>query len=108
MPRKKIPRNLKASIAVTYFKPQGVCLKHLDTVTLQADELEAIKLHDVDKLSHTDAATQMGISQPTFGRILNSAYTKMSTALYYGKAIAIQASHSRMLKNHTCSTCKKL
>jgi uncharacterized protein len=48
----------------------------LEEVVLEADELEAIKLHDVDGLDHVEAAGKMGVSQPTFGRILNGAYKK--------------------------------
>jgi len=54
------------------------------------DELEAIKLHDVDGLEQIDAAKKMNISQPTFGRILDSAYKKISEAIIKGKAIRIE------------------
>jgi len=51
------------------------------------DELEALKLYEVDGLEQTKAAKKMEISQPTFARILASANKKVSEALIKGKAI---------------------
>jgi predicted DNA-binding protein (UPF0251 family) len=65
-------------------------LRRLEEVVLLADELEAIKLHDVDGLEQTGAAKKMKISQPTFGRILDSAYKKIVEAIIKGKAIRIE------------------
>jgi predicted DNA-binding protein (UPF0251 family) len=53
------------------------------------DELEALKLHDVDGFDQITAAKMMEVSQPTFGRILNKAYKKIATAIIKGKAIKI-------------------
>lgn len=73
-----------------YFKPRGIPLRMLEEVVLEHDELEALKLHDVDGLKHTEAANKMRISQPTFGRILNSAYKKIAEGIIKGKAIRIE------------------
>jgi predicted DNA-binding protein (UPF0251 family) len=59
-------------------------------VVLEHDEIEALKLHDVDGLDQIGAAKKMKISQPTFGRILDSAYKKIADALIKGKAIRIE------------------
>ena len=72
---------------VYYFKPQGIPLRELEEVVLLPDELEAIKLYEVDGLEQTKAAKKMEISQPTFARILASANKKVSEALIKGKAI---------------------
>ena len=45
---------------------------------------------DVDGLEQTKAAEKMKISQPTFARILDSAYKKIADALIKGKAIRIE------------------
>lgn len=90
MSRNKLPRTISSKPKIIFFKPQGVCLKHLEVVELQDDEFEALKLHDVDQLPQIEAAYSMNVSQPTFGRILNSAYQKISKALLEGKAIVIQ------------------
>jgi len=62
----------------------------LEEVLLKADELEALKLYDVDGLEQTKAAEKMKISQPTFARILDSANKKIAEALVKGKAIRIE------------------
>jgi predicted DNA-binding protein (UPF0251 family) len=90
MPRPRKPRCLRFRPGVNYFKPVGIPLRHLDEVVLENDEVEALKLHDVDGLEQTEAAKKMRISQPTFGRILDSAYKKIADALIKGKAIRIE------------------
>jgi len=62
----------------------------LEEIVLSPDELEALKLYDVDCLEQTKAAEKMKISQPTFARILDSAYKKIADALVKGKAIRIE------------------
>lgn len=90
MPRPKSQRCLKFKPNIYYFKPRGVPLRDLDEVVLLPDELEALKLHEVDGLEQLAAAEAMGISQPTFGRILNKAYQKIGLAIIKGKAIRIE------------------
>jgi len=90
MPRPKSPRRYQFDPDVTYFKPRGVPLRELEEVVLAPDELEALKLHDVDNLEHLPAAKEMKISQPTFSRILSGAYKKLATAITLGKAIRLE------------------
>jgi predicted DNA-binding protein (UPF0251 family) len=89
MTRPKIKRCLKFNPGVLYFKPQGIPMSILEEEELFHDEIEALKLHDVDGLDQITAAKKMKISQPTFGRILNNAYKKIATAIIKGKAIKI-------------------
>jgi predicted DNA-binding protein (UPF0251 family) len=90
MPRPKVFRRTRFNPDVYYFKPRGIPLRALQEVILYADELEALKLHDVDGFDHTNSAQKMNISQPTFGRILNNAYKKIASAIISGKAIHIE------------------
>ena len=90
MPKHKIPRCVCFNPGVTYFKPQGIPLRLLEEVILMPDEVEALKLYEVDGLEQTDAAEKMEVSQPTFARILASATKKISEALIKGKAIRIE------------------
>ena len=90
MTRPKNHRCMSFSPNVIYFKPKGVPLHDLEEVTLLPDEIEALKLHDVDDLEQIEAAAKMQISQPTFGRILNKAYKKIANAIITGKAIKIE------------------
>ena len=90
MPRRKIPRCVRFKPNVYYFKPQGIPLRFLEEVVLFPDELEALKLYEVDGLAQTAAAKKMKISQPTFARILESANKKIAQAIIAGKAIRIE------------------
>lgn len=90
MPRYKIPRRVRFNPDVYYFKPLGIPLRVLKEVVVEDDELEAIKLYQVDGLDQTKAAEKMKISQPTFARILSSANKKIAEALIKGKAIRIE------------------
>ena len=90
MVRPRIRRRCRFRPCACFFKPRGIPLRELDEVVLEKDEVEALKLHDVDELDHTASAKKMGISQPTFGRILDSAYKKIAKALIKGEAIRIR------------------
>lgn len=65
-------------------------MRLLEEISLAADEMQALKLHDVDGLDQTKSAAQMDVSQSTFNRILNRAYHKVAKALVQGKAIKIE------------------
>lgn len=58
------------------------------------DELEAIRLADYEGFYHEKAAEHMGISRPTFGRILDGARRKVADAIINGKALQIKAVNS--------------
>jgi len=90
MPRPKIRRHLRFRPSIYYFKPRGIPLRMLEEVILLPDELEALKLHDIDSLKQMEGAKKMKISQPTFARILDSAYKKIAKAIIKGKAIRIE------------------
>ena len=90
MPRPRKARYCQCKPRTCYFKPQGIPIKSLEKVDLFPDELEALKLADVDGLEQVAAAKKMNISQPTFARIVSSAHKKLSSAVIFGKAIKIR------------------
>jgi predicted DNA-binding protein (UPF0251 family) len=90
MPRPRIPRKVWFTPNVTYFKPAGIRMIFLDEVIITRDEFEAIRLRDYEGLTQTEAAKKMGISQPTFQRLYESARKKIADALINGKAIRIE------------------
>ena len=75
---------------VTFFKPAGKRMVELDEVGLTVDELEAVRLKDLEGLEQEEAANKMGISQPTFHRLILAARKKIADALVKGKAIKIE------------------
>jgi len=89
MPRPRLCRRIRFNTNITYFKPQGVPMRFLDIVELTVEEVEALRLKNVQGLDQEQAAKEMDTSQSTFQRILSSAYKKTSDALINGKAIKI-------------------
>jgi predicted DNA-binding protein (UPF0251 family)/predicted Fe-Mo cluster-binding NifX family protein len=75
---------------ITYFKPAGIPLRELEENLITIDEIEAIRLKDIEDLEQKDGATKMDISRATFQRILESARKKIADALLNGKAIKIE------------------
>ena len=86
-PRKK--RNLNFHPEHNYFTP--ITDKHLiyEECSLKHEEIEAIKLKDLENLDQKTCAENMKISQPTFHRILKQARKKIAQALIKGHAIRI-------------------
>jgi len=90
MPRPKQCRRVGFLPKVTFYKPAGIPLAALQQVNLTVDELEAMRLTSIEGLYQADAAEKMNISRQTIGRILESAYKKITDALVNGKAISIE------------------
>jgi len=89
MVRPRLCRRIRFTPNITYFKPQGVPMRFLDVVRLTLEEVEALRLKNIEGLEQTECAKKMNTSQSTFQRILSSAYKKISVALINGKAIEI-------------------
>lgn len=90
MPRPPSFRRVGCLPQSSYYKPRGIPLSVLQHVTLTVDELEAIRLTDLEGLYQADAAEKMNISRQTLGRILESAHRKIADALVNGKALQIE------------------
>jgi predicted DNA-binding protein (UPF0251 family) len=95
MARPKICRKIALNPTVTIFKPRGIPACDLAIVTLEMDELEAIRLADFKGLYHETAAEQMKISRTTFGRVLEQAHRKIADALLHGKALVFNTTQGK-------------
>jgi predicted DNA-binding protein (UPF0251 family) len=62
----------------------------LEVIAMTLDEFEAIRLADLGGLYQEEAAEKMGVSRPTFSRIVESAHRKVADALVHGKALRIE------------------
>lgn len=89
MPRPRQCRRVARLPQATYYKPRGVPLRALEQVALTVDELEAIRLADLEGLYQEEAAKRMNVSRQTFGRIAEAAHRKIADALVHGKALSI-------------------
>jgi len=90
MPRPNKPRRIRHNPTATYFKPRGIPLRQLDSIELGLDEVEALRLADLEELSHEEVGEKMEISRATVGRILARARSKVAMALTQGMAIRIE------------------
>jgi predicted DNA-binding protein (UPF0251 family) len=57
---------------------------------LYSDELTALRFNDIDGFDQIKSAKLMGVSQPTFGRILASARRKLADSVVNGKALNLK------------------
>ncbi len=89
-PRPKKERVCGCSFMGRAFKPTGIPMTRIEKITLLRDELEAIKLCDMDGLTQEQAGLKMGISRGTVQRILTSARKKVAEALSGCKAIVLE------------------
>ena len=64
-------------------------MSQLEEVELSLDELEALRLADLEGLYQEEAAARMGVSRPTFARIVEAARRKVASALVRGLALKI-------------------
>ncbi len=71
----------------------NICLEHNEFISnsdknefvvLQSEELQAIKLKDIDKLWCIKWAEEMWISKSTFANIYNKAHEKIAKAMING------------------------
>ena len=90
MPRPRKCRRIESIPGTTYFKPAGIPMRMLEDVHLTIDEVEALRLKEIEELDQETGAERMGISRPTFQRILASARKKVADAVLNGKAIRIE------------------
>jgi len=97
MPRPHSKRFVGWRPGAVLFKPTGIPVRELQVVELTLDELEALRLADLQGEYQEAAATQMKISRATFARIVEAARRKVADALVHGKAIQIQTDSDTLL-----------
>ncbi|MFH1509353.1 MAG: DUF134 domain-containing protein [bacterium] len=95
MPRPQGCRRISHHPRWRNFHPQGPrgCrrLRGRDnTVVLNKEELEALRLKYVLEMDQTKAAKKMATSQSTFQRILSRANKKTALALVRGKTLIVE------------------
>lgn len=75
----------------------------MEPIEILIDEFEAIRLRDYHDIQQKRSAEIMGVSQPTFHRILTSARKKIANALINGNTIVI--SGKDQLIQYECNDC---
>ena len=74
----------------TYFQPHGLQQSFDKTIILSVEELEALRLVDLEDLTQEEAAAKMGVSRKTLWTDLQRARKKVIDALVNGYALRIQ------------------
>jgi len=106
MPRPPKWRRVEAEPQFTYFKPAGIPKWQIEELILSVEELEAIRLKDMEGLEQEDCAEKMQVSRPTFQRILIGARSKLAQAIVNGKAIRIEGGNYELAaKGINCGLC---
>ena len=91
MVRPRKPRCGLQCPTATYFKPRGIPLSELEEQSLRLDELEAMRLVDLEGLSQDEAGAQMGVSRATIGRLAEAGRKKVIDCLVNSKALRIES-----------------
>lgn len=109
MPRPFKCRRVRCRIKENFFKPCGIPFENLEEIQLTVDELEAIRLADLQELYQEEAAEKMGISRQTFGNIIKSAHKKIADFLINAKLLKIEGGVTNMkTRKFVCYDCKNV
>jgi predicted DNA-binding protein (UPF0251 family) len=87
--RRRVERKIDATRRYRCFGPLCEQGEPAGTVTLRADELELLRLTDLDGLTQEEAAAAIGVSRKTVWRDLHEARRKITEALIFGRAITV-------------------
>ena len=88
-PRPEKLRKIGCGAEGRAFKPVGRPVDELDVEPLRLDELEALRLADLEGLYQETAAARMGVSRPTFARILARARAAVARALVEERLLVV-------------------
>jgi len=104
MPRPRKCRRVQNHPLHGFYKPHGTPLLNLRGVTLPVEGLEAVRLADAEALDHETCARQMGVSRPTFSRILSEARCQIARALSNGWALRIEGGDYEVTRPDSATT----
>lgn len=94
---------------ITYndFGPLADAAKDVKKIVLKADQLEAMRLADLEGMSQNDAAEMMNVSRQTFGRIIEEARKTVTFALINGYKLSLDYDANTEVCSRTvkCSDC---
>ena len=101
-------RKIENIPAVQFFVPSEHEASEVPENVLKLEELEAIRLKDLEGLEQEECAVRMEVSRPTFQRILISAREKIADSLIHGKTIHIEGGNfTRNICPVKCLNCGK-
>lgn len=96
MPRPRKCRRIEFMPDNQYFYPQS---KDFEEVIISFEEVEALRLSDLEAMEQDSASEKMNVSRGTFQRIINSARHKIADAIINGKAIRIEGGDYELMSD---------
>lgn len=107
MARPKCCRLIHTEPTVRCFGPKCEDSAGEGAISLSYDELEALRLCDLLKMHHHEAADEMNVSRQTIGRILESAREKTAKAVSEGLSLLVAGGQYSMslTRSFRCSSC---
>ncbi|NLN40626.1 MAG: DUF134 domain-containing protein [Clostridiales bacterium] len=90
MSRARKKRRVRFLPKIRYFVPYKVPENQVKENILKIEELEALRLRDIEGLDQESCAIKMNISRQTYQRVLAEARKKIVDSLVNGKAIRIE------------------
>lgn len=105
LPRRPCCKIVEELPGVNYFRPKSVPTSAMEEVVLSVEELEAMRLAHQEGLYQQEAAVRMGVSRPTFGRVLDLAHRKVTKALVEGCALRIEGGTFCTIGPERCERC---
>lgn len=105
MARPTKERRIEFIPEVKFFKPAGIPMNRIEEVSLTMEEIEAVRLKDLEGLNQEEAAEKMNVSRPTFQRILVEARQKIAESLIRGKAIRFRGGDYKLADDIHCPRC---
>lgn len=87
--RPRVQRRISEDNTLRCFSPQCRIEGEEETVMLLPDEIEILRLVDLEGMQQEEAASVLGISRRTVWRDLHEARRKIAEALIYGKGIKV-------------------
>lgn len=91
---------------ITSFVPSGKSEGNIVCMDLTLEELEAMRLKDIEGLTQEECADRMEISRQTFQNIIDSARKKVALALTNGLTINITGGHFKTVNcKIECKSC---
>lgn len=84
--------------------------KYSGQVVMTADEYEAIRLVDYEKLTQEQCALQMNVSRTTVTFIYETARFKIADAIVNGKRLTVEGGNITVCENsgNCCGICGKI
>ncbi len=90
MPRPRKPRYCGCDLCGHAFRPTGIPMSSLDRIALASDELETLRLCDLEGLTQAEAGERMGVSRGTVQRTVKEARRKVARALVEGAVLVME------------------